>query len=68
MYGASIAFNAENCPSFLPTVEAMGQHGPGPPGMKPPSYNGTRVTYLNKEVTHTMIEGSQKDWGNLDAQ
>ncbi|RWR92243.1 hypothetical protein CKAN_02145200 [Cinnamomum micranthum f. kanehirae] len=36
MYDAGIPFNAVNCDSFGPMIEAIGQYGPG---MKPPSYH-----------------------------
>ncbi|KAL0405582.1 UNVERIFIED_CONTAM: hypothetical protein Slati_3872100 [Sesamum latifolium] len=50
MYDAGLPFNAINYESLGPTIEAIGQYGPG---MKPPFYYEVRVKYLKKELEHT---------------
>ncbi|GFY97541.1 hAT dimerization domain-containing protein [Actinidia rufa] len=61
MYDAGISFNAVNYPSFGPMIESIGQYGPG---MKPPSYHETRVTYLKKELAHTndLMKDHRENW------
>ncbi|XP_058185547.1 uncharacterized protein LOC131302760 [Rhododendron vialii] len=61
MYDVGIAFNAVKYPSFRTAVESIGQYGPG---MKPPSYHETWVTYLKKEVinTNTLLKDHKEDW------
>ncbi|RWR92200.1 hypothetical protein CKAN_02140800 [Cinnamomum micranthum f. kanehirae] len=61
MYDAGIPFNAVNCDSFGPMIEAIGQYGPG---MKPPSYHEVRVPLLKKEIEHTnnLMKGHREDW------
>ncbi|KAL0396285.1 UNVERIFIED_CONTAM: hypothetical protein Scaly_0076900 [Sesamum calycinum] len=50
IYDAGLPFNVVHCESLGPTIEAIGQYGPG---MKPPSYYEVRVKYLKKEMEHT---------------
>ncbi|KAL0430475.1 UNVERIFIED_CONTAM: hypothetical protein Sradi_0673500 [Sesamum radiatum] len=52
MYDMGIPFNTVRVDSFAPTIEALGQPGPG---MKPPSYHEVKVTYLKKELEHTSV-------------
>ncbi|GFY87437.1 hAT dimerization domain-containing protein [Actinidia rufa] len=61
MYDAGISFNAVTYPSFGPMIESIGQYGPG---MKPPSYHETRVTYLKKELAHTndLMKDHRENW------
>ncbi|RWR83607.1 Aminoacyl-tRNA synthetase [Cinnamomum micranthum f. kanehirae] len=61
MYDAEIPFNAVNCDSFGPMIEAIGQYGPG---MKPPSYHEVRVPLLKKETEHSnnLMKGHRDDW------
>ncbi|RWR76251.1 hypothetical protein CKAN_00468500 [Cinnamomum micranthum f. kanehirae] len=61
MYDAGIPFNAVNCDSFGPMIEAIRQYGPG---MKPPSYHEVRVPLLKKEKEHTnnLMKGHRDDW------
>ncbi|RWR76250.1 hypothetical protein CKAN_00468400 [Cinnamomum micranthum f. kanehirae] len=60
-YDTGIPFNAVNCDSFGPMIEAIGQYGPG---MKPPSYHEVRVPLLKKEIEHTnnLMKGHRDDW------
>ncbi|GFZ08786.1 hypothetical protein Acr_20g0005940 [Actinidia rufa] len=61
MYDAGISFNAVTYPSFGPMIESIGQYGPG---MEPPSYHETRVTYLKKELAHTndLMKDHRENW------
>ncbi|RWR76134.1 hypothetical protein CKAN_00455200 [Cinnamomum micranthum f. kanehirae] len=61
MYDAGIPFNAVNCDSFGPMIEAIEQYGPG---MKPPSYHEVQVPLLKKEIEHTnnLMKGHRDDW------
>ncbi|GFS36181.1 hAT dimerization domain-containing protein [Actinidia rufa] len=59
---SSISFSFKvNYPSFGPMIESIGQYGPG---MKPPSYHETRVTYLKKELAHTndLMKDHRENW------
>ncbi|RWR85049.1 hypothetical protein CKAN_01389100 [Cinnamomum micranthum f. kanehirae] len=61
MYDAGIPFNAVNCDSFGPMIEAIGQYGLG---MKLPSYHEVRVPLLKKEIEHTnnLMKAHRDDW------
>lgn len=59
-----IAFNAVTYTIFGPAVERIGQCGPG---MKPPSYHETSVTYLNMARIHTknLMKDHRDNWMNI---